>query len=202
MFEIKNFFLLNNISPSAKTEIINSFDSSKTYKKGETIYSESSFKKAIGLILSGSATAYGENVLKKSFREGDTFGAAALFGNEKPYISRIIAKTDCEILFVDEKQLRELFIKYPEISVNYISFLSERVRLLNRKISLFTCKGAAAKLFQYLLDSADENGIIKITNMTSLAKQTSLGRTSLYRALEELTENGYVSRDGNLIYIK
>lgn len=202
MFAIENWFLLNNLSKEAKTEIINSFSQSKHYKKGETIYSDKAFSKAIGVVLNGSAAAHGENVLKKNFYEGDTFGAAALFGNESPYISRITAKTDCEILFVDEKELRFLFEQHPEASINYISFLSERVRLLNRKISLFTCKGATMKLYKYLTDNADENNTVKIVNMTSLARLTSIGRTSLYRAMEELTESGVIERNGSTIKIK
>lgn len=202
MYAIENWFLLNNLSKDAKTEIIGCLKKPKAYKKGETIYSEKSFLKAIGLIVSGRATAFGENVLKKTFHEGDTFGAAALFGNEEQYISRIVAKTDCEILFADEKELRTLFNKYPEMSINYISFLSERVRLLNKKISLFTCKGAPVKLYRYLSDNADENNTVKIVNMTSLAKSTSIGRTSLYRAMDELTENGIIERNGSTITIK
>ena len=202
MFELKNWFLLNNLPESDKTEIIKSFAEPSAYKKGEVIYSGGSFRKAIGVFLCGRASAYGENVLKKTFFEGDTFGAAALFGGNGEYISEITAKTDCLIQFVDEKELRVLLKKYPEISINYISFLSERVRLLNKKISLFTCKGAVMKLYRFLIDNADEYNTVKIANMSSLAKLTSIGRTSLYRAVDELTENGIIERNGSTIIIK
>lgn len=202
MFELKNWFLLNNLSESDKTEIIKSFGEPAVYKKGETIYSGASFENALGVLLGGRASAVSDNVLKKNFFEGDTFGAAALFGNAKPYISEIIAKSDCVIQFVDEKKLRSLIEKYPVISVNYISFLSEKVRFLNEKISLFTCRGASMKLYRYLVDSADENNTIKIANMTSLARITSIGRTSLYRAMDELADSGMIERNGSTITIK
>ncbi len=202
VFKLENWFLLNNLSESDKTEIIDSFAEPKSYKKGEVIYSGRSFDRALGVLLNGFAAAHSDNVLKKSFIAGDTFGAAALFGNKKPYISEIVAKSDCTIQFVDEKTLRELLKKYPEISVNYISFLSDRVRLLNEKISLFTCKGASMKLYRFLIDNADENNVIKIANMTSLARLTSIGRTTLYRALDELTQGGMIERNGSTIIIK
>ena len=202
MYDVKNWFLLNNLSESDKTEVINLFGEPKKYKKGQLIYSPESFSKAIGLILSGRAEASGDNVLKKSFSDGDTFGAAALFGDEEQYISSISAKTDCTVLFADEKTLVSLFGKYPSVSLNYIAFLSDRVRLLNRKIGLYTCKGAGSKLYEYLVLNADENNQVKITNMSSLARAASLGRTSLYRALSELEGKGMVSRDLNVITIK
>lgn len=201
MFDLKNWFLLYKIPEQDKTEIVSSFDEPKSYKKGETVYSENDYKKALGVILSGFVSAQGENVLKKTFMQGDTFGAAAIFGNDSVYISEITAKTDCIIQFVDENQLRELFEKYPLISVNYISFLSDKIRFLNQKISVFTCKSATMKIYRFLLDNADENNKVK-ANMTSLARLTSIGRTSLYRALDELTDAGYISRDGSIITIK
>ena len=202
MFNLESWFLLNNLSKADKTEIIKSFDEPKKYKKGEPIYTGDSFEKALGVILEGSASAKSENVLKKNFFEGETFGAAALFGNKKPYISEITAKTDCLVLFVGENELVKLFNRYPELSINYISFLSERVRLLNEKISLFTCKGASMKLYRYLCDNADKNNTVKIVNMTSLARLTSIGRTSLYRAMDCLIENGMLERSGSTIIIK
>ena len=202
MFDINNWFLLYNLPQSDKTDIIAAFDEPKTYKKGESIYSVEQFERALGVILSGFASAHGENVLKKTFMQGDTFGAAALFGKSDVYISEITAKTDCLIQFVDEKKLEALLRKYPEMSVNYISFLSDRIRFLNQKISLFTCKSAAMKMYRYLLENADENNTVKLSNMTSIARLTSLGRTSIYRALDELVEDGYISKNGSTITIK
>ncbi|MCR4563688.1 MAG: Crp/Fnr family transcriptional regulator [Clostridiales bacterium] len=202
MFDLSNWFLLYKIPQEDKTDIIASFPEARAYKKGETIYSGDEFERALGVILSGFASAHGENVLKKTFMQGDTFGAAALFGSGNEYISEITAKTDCLIQLVDENTLKKLFLKYPEISINYISFLSDKVRFLNRKISIFTCKSASMRLYRYFLDNADENNSVKVPNMTSLARLTSIGRTSLYRAMDELAENGYISRDGSSIIIK
>jgi len=202
MYDVKNWFLLNNLSESDKTEIVKLFSEPKKYKKGEMIFTPDSFTKAVGLILSGKAEASDENVLKKSFSEGDTFGAAALFGNEKQYISFIRAKTDCTVLFADEKTLVSLFKEYPSVSLNYIAFLSDRVRLLNKKISLYTCGGAQSRLYEYLTDNADENGQVEVKNMTMLARITSIGRTSLYRALEQLESDKMILRNGNTILIK
>jgi CRP-like cAMP-binding protein len=202
MYNIENLFLFNGLSPDEKSEIVPQLDNVTEYKKGETIYSGSSFKNAIGVFLTGEGEATGENVLKKTFSEGDTFGAAALFGAGETYISEVRAKTFCSVLFIDEDELRKLFLKYPVIAVNYITFLSGRVRYLNEKIKLFTCKGTAAKLYRYLSDNADEDGAVKIANMSSLARLTSIGRTSLYRAMDELIEGGFIERQNLTIRVR
>jgi CRP-like cAMP-binding protein len=125
-----------------------------------------------------------------------------MFGAGDRYISEIIAKTECTILFISQQQLENIFAKYPIVSVNYITFLTDRIRYLNQKIKLYTCKGASAKLYLYLCNNADDNNIVKISNMTSLAKLTSLGRTSLYRAVDELCSNGLIERNNKIIRVK
>ena len=202
MFDINDWFLLNNLSEEVKNEIVSGFSKAKKYKKGECIYSPDRFSRAIGVFLSGKAEAKSENVLKRSFSQGETFGVAAIFGDETPYISEITAKTDCTVQFVSEKELRDLIKTHPEIAGNYISFLSDRVRFLNRKISVYTCKSVSARLYRFLVDNADENNTVNIVSMSSLAKQTSIGRTSLYRAMDSLVDDGMIERNGSTVTIK
>ncbi|MGN1202266.1 MAG: Crp/Fnr family transcriptional regulator [Eubacterium sp.] len=199
MYNIENLFLFDGLSNIDKSDIVSSLTVSKSFAKGQTIYNADSFENALGIFLSGRAEAVSENVLKKNFIEGDTFGAASIFGAGEKYISEIITKTDCVVQFITEKELNEMFAKYPATSINYITFLSGRIRYLNQKIKLYTCKGAAAKLYLYLCSNADENNIVQITNMTSLARLTSIGRTSLYRAVEELCESGLIERKKSIL---
>ena len=44
-----------------------------------------------------------------------------------------VGKTDAKILFISEKKLKSIFLKYPQASINYIEFLSDKVRFLNKK---------------------------------------------------------------------
>lgn len=201
MYNIENLFLFDGLSGNEKGEIISALSHCRAFAKGQTIYNADSFDNALGIFLSGTAEAVSDNVIKKNFSEGDIFGAASMFGAGEKYISEIITKTDCTVQFITEKELKAMFESYPVISVNYITFLSGRIRYLNQKIKLYTCKGAAAKLYMYLCSNADENSIVKITNMSSLARLTSIGRTSLYRAMEELSENGLIERNNLIIKV-
>ena len=199
---IENLFLFKGLDKAETAMIISALPSPEKFGKGEEIYNYSKFNKAIGIILSGKAEAIDGSLLKRSFVKGDVFGAAALFGNEDSYISRIIAKSELQIQFIDEDILKEIFKKYPDTAINYIEFLSQRVRFLNRRINLFSQKSAAAKLYQFLSENADENNTYIADNMSKLAALTSIGRTSLYRAVDELTEAKMIEKCGMSIIVK
>ena len=202
MYSIEELFLFNGLEKAQINEIISLLDAPISFDKGTEIYNGSSFTKAIGIILSGKAEAFDEVLLKKSFVQGDIFGVAALYSDEQEYISRIVAASQCKIQFICEDMLNNIFKTYPITASNYIAFLSGRIRFLNKKIKLFTCKGVSAKLYQFLSENADESNAVEISNMSRLAKMTSIGRTSLYRAVEELTESGMIEKFGSKFIIK
>ncbi len=202
MYSIENLFLFKGLEKAQINEIISLLDAPVYFDKGTEIYNGSSFSRAMGIILSGKAEAFDEVLLKKSFVQGDVFGVAALYCDDEEYISRIVAVTECEIQFIFEDTLNDIFKTYPITASNYIAFLSGRIRFLNKKIKLFTCKGVSSKLYQFLSENADESNAVEISNMSRLAKMTSIGRTSLYRAVEELTDAGMIEKFGSRFIIK
>lgn len=179
---INNLFLFNGVPGAVKLIDTKSI---KSYKKGDTVYNYKEYQKAIGIVISGKLTAVpinSDNAMLKTFNKGDVFGAAAVFGESENYISRIYANTNCEILFISEETLKKLFTKYPAVAENYIKFLSEKIRFLNKKISLFTADGVEAKVYAYL----NEIDNCQTINYSSMARTLGIGRTSLYRALQNL----------------
>lgn len=207
MSDYKNFFLFEGLSDAERTQAIKSLEEPKVFAKGDIIYSEKNFFRAIGYFISGTATAVTNNksnIVMKKFGAGMSFGAAAVFGEGSSYISTIIAQEDCVIQFVSEEKLRELFTQFPVTAVNYISFLSEKVRFLNKKLSIISCTTAEDTVLKYLLESADDNGFVLMPkNMSLLAKSIGVGRSSLYRSLESLEKNGNIERqESNIRVIK
>ena len=135
---LNTLFLFENLKESEVKDIISLLPKPKLFEKGETIYSANQFKKALGFIIKGKASATTDNsdlLFMKTFSKGSIFGAAAIFGNEDTYVSRIIADSKTEVLFIDEDTLKLIFQKYPQTSINYINFLSDKIRFLNKKMS-------------------------------------------------------------------
>lgn len=201
----ESLFLLDSLENSEKQEIISSFPKPVKFKKGELICSSKDFSYALGFIVSGSAFAVTNNpnkVVMKRFSPGMCFGAAALFGGGGRYVTTVAAEKDSEIVFLTEERLTELFKAYSKTAVNYITFLSDKIRFLNEKISVITCQSAEDTVYQYLLSAKSNDGYAVLPkSMTMLAKMLGLGRASLYRSLDRLEQAGYIKRENNEIKV-
>ncbi len=202
MYNIEELFLFNGLTCNQRKEIIGYFNDVYSFEKGNVIFDNTHFNSALGVFLSGKGYAGNGNTVKASFNEGDVFGAAALFGAGEEYVSRIVAKTSCKVLFIKEDTLRKIISEYPVCAVNYITFLSDKIRYLNEKIAQYTGDSASSRLYRLLCEKADENGIIDNVNMSLLASLSGMGRTSIYRAVSELEEKDIIKREDKKIYIR
>lgn len=202
---VKDLFLLDGFSEEEQNEIIGTFNNPINFKKGDVIYSTDVFSNSLGYIISGKAFAVnnnGQGVFMKTFEKGSCFGAAAVFGGVEKYVSTIIAKTDTEVLFISEDNLKEIFKRKPETAINYISFLSDKVRFLNKKLSVLSCHSAEETVYNYLSSVADSDGYAIIPkNMTLFSKTLGIGRATLYRSFTSLEESGKILRENNRIKV-
>ncbi len=176
---------------------------------GETIYDQTRYRKSLGVVLSGKTevqTGHADHtVILNQLTPPILFGAAGLFQEGEEYITRIVALEKTRILFIPQDLLTEVMRRDFKLVENYLVFLSQRIRFLNRKISSFTQPQAENKLARYLLDISAEQNSIFITLPVSLqdvAKILNLGRASLYRALDTLEESGYIQRRNKRITIQ
>ena len=205
MLKKEELFLLEGLQQKEKEDIIKSFDPPIKFKKGEIIYTADKFSNSLGFISSGTAFAVtnsGQELFMNSFGKGACFGAAALFGGGENYVSTIIAKTDTEVLFISENTLNSIFISFPKTSINYISFLSDKVRFLNKKLSMLSCSNTDETVLSYLYSVRDSEGYALIPkNMTLFSKMLGIGRASLYRSLDKLEESGKILRENNRIKV-
>ena len=176
------------------------------FERGQTIYSRTLFRRSLGVLLAGKAevrkSSSGDGVLLTRLTAPGLFGAASLFVDGGEYVSEITALQPCSILFLPQDLLTQCMRRDFVLVENYLSFLSGRVRFLNGKIDGFTQASAESRLAWYLLDISEGNEAACVpVSLKSLANVLNLGRASLYRALEALTEAGLIERDGKRIRI-
>lgn len=200
MYDIKKSFLFHGLTDKECEILTSLLDEPVCFNKGDIIYSEEDYPNALGILLNGSAAAYSGRVIKRKFNTGDTFGAAAVFGSDKQYISKITAEKNCTIQFINEDTLAKWFAISNRVGINYISFLSDKIRFLNKKISQFSGSSAEAKLLSFFKANA-KDGVVAVQSISFLAKTTGMGRTSVYRALEALENMGSIKRDKNIIKV-
>lgn len=208
-----NALLLSPIfSGFSENELKNILDLSeislKMLEKGETVFTEKNFSRSLGIILKGSAKvekrAGEKNVLINTLETGSAFGMATLFYEKENFPTHITAEKPTAIAFFSKQTLLSLFEKEPKICENYICLLSKKIHFLNKKIANLS-GNSSYKLYSYLLDEYEKNGKNgKVTlkyNMSELASLLGVGRTSLYRELEALTDEGLIKKDGKVFTI-
>ena len=157
----------------------------------------------LAIITNGSATVkrqndIGDSITIRTISSGELFGAASVFGSWKDGMSSVIANAVCEVLYISEDKFCEIIKQYPQISINYIEYLSGRIRFLNRKLDAFTAKSTEERLYEYLLSQSDNDGNINLNfGMAELARRLQVGRTSIYRDIETLQSKELISRNGH-----
>lgn len=168
------------------------------YVSGDAIYSPGEDCRRLGILLEGRAIARKEetDAVLNVFSPPDVFGAAALFGAREEYGSRILAKGRCRVAFFLEEAVEELLRAHPDAAMAYIRYLSDKIRFLNRKVTVFTSPTAESRLAAYLLERETEGTVRSVLPLTKLSSLLSVSRASLYRVAGELEEAGILRREG------
>ena len=190
-------FLFNNLSDGQKEKILNRFGKCVSLAKGKELYR----CKYLGIILSGTAQIFrkgetGETVVMRKIGAGEAFGAASVFGAWKEGSSSIVSQSECSVIYIGENELKSIVSEYPAAALNYIEYLSDKIRFLNRRIDMFSAGSTVGKVYEYIVTTADPDGFMKADfGMAELARRLKIGRTSLYRAIDSLENSGLVSRE-------
>ena len=177
----------------------------RAYRSGDMIYSPDEDEKKLIFFISGEASVYSadesRSVLLRTVTAGKTVGVANLFSSEK-FVSRIIADKKCETVEITAPDYAKLLENDGSILHNYISFLSDKICYLNKKIVCLTAGSAERRLALFLNSHSSEIGKDTFPlpmPMNSLAEMLNLGRASLYRAADKLEADGFLVRDGKNI---
>jgi cAMP-binding proteins - catabolite gene activator and regulatory subunit of cAMP-dependent protein kinases len=202
-------FLFNGIEKGvAEAAFQNGECSCMEYEAGEKIYTRSNYKKSLGIVFSGVVKAMkpeNENLIMNTFYSGGIFGVACLFNNSRRYVSEIIAVKKSRVLFLSQQLLHELFENHTRIAENYISYLSDRICFLNSRIDNFTGGTAVCRLATFLLSLSAQNEYSLVLELpctlTQLANTLNIGRASLYRAFDDLSDTGVITREGRKVTI-
>ena len=203
LFSLDSVFLFHGLSEEQLQEADRYLSPPVLYKKGDLIYDTHNFQKALGIVISGNITVCppqgnGQPLILNRLHVGDVFGAAALFdATASDYVTELTAATAVSVRYISQEKMIELLTAFPRITQNYIVFLTGRIRFLNRKFAALTGGNAMRRLYEYCLSHQSDDGIIRFpASMTELAHVLNMGRSSLYRALDTLIDEGIVSKSG------
>ncbi len=205
---VKGCCLFTGLSDGQLDEILSSPQITvSSYKKHEPIFTPLSYMRSLAIITKGETDVYKQTdkgpLFLSILSSGGVFGMAALFYEKNCFITICSASTDCSVCFIPKEYLERIFIRHPNVAKNYIVVLSQKIHYLNAKITNLSSPSPAARLLSYLqaLDGGSDGKVNLPVSMSELSKVLSLGRTSLYNAFDELSENGVIKREGKIIHI-
>lgn len=165
------------------------------------------YREKLGIVLSGKLLVEnGSGTPLNHLTPGALFGVSTIFTDQKTHVTDIYAEEDSTLLLLCEAELKELFTEEFAVNRNYLSFLTGRIRFLNWKIDLFTANTSEQKLLCWIrhqcrlekspgnANSHQEELAVHVDSMSHLAQVLSMGRASLYRAVDTLTERGVIQK--------
>ncbi len=154
----------------------------------------------LGLVISGSVAVVTGGVVVNLIAAGGLFRAATVFGAGRP--TEVQARQTSRLLLLSPGLLLELFEAYPGFLTAYLRFLADRIEFLSERIKTLTAGSAEERLYLYLKDWAQSAGggeLRLAMKGEELAKSLNMGRASLYRAFEQLEEQGRIRRQGRSV---
>jgi len=203
-FAFKKVFLWSGLQDTQIEEISKSLPQPKVCEKG----SDLSCSGMLGVVLGGTAKIMkslgnGTDLVMRTLSQPEVFGVANMFSAAKTEtLSKIIAENDCIVLYINEELIYKIMQEYPIVSINYIKFLTGRIRFLNYRINSFTAGSSERKLLEYLVQNSLGSGEVVLNHsMSELAKRLNIGRSSLYRSLEMLEKSGAIVRQKKRFFI-
>lgn len=175
----------------------------RAYERGQFIHRPGDPSDQLFIVHRGKVKVYrlsdaGKEQLVRILEPGDFAGELALFSstNHDSYAETMQPSHVCTIRQAD---LRELLLKYPDISLHVLGELSRRLDTSEKQTAAIATKSINARLAQYLADQAEHEGTCTFSLPMSRKNLASfLGTTpeTVSRRLGEFEEAGWILQQG------
>ena len=207
--ELRNNDLFKGLDIEEIEDILKNISFTKIkYRKGEIIAHEGEVCTSLGIILEGTIEMQriycnGKYIVIKKLSKGEVFGEALVFSERGFYPVTALAVNDCLIMYIKKEEVLSLCFQNKKILENFISLLSNKILMLNKKIKNISFKSIKEKVSNYIL----EESIIQNTDTISLneskediSAKLGMPRPSFSRELMRLKTLGII--DFNRRFIK
>lgn len=175
----------------------------RAYERGQFIHRHGDPSDQLFIVHRGKIKVYrlsdaGKEQLMRILEPGDFAGELALFSatDHDSYAEAMQPSVVCTIRQAD---LRELLLKYPDISLHVLAELSRRLGTSEKQAAAIATTSINARLAQYLASRAEHEGSATFTLPMSRKNLASfLGTTpeTVSRRLGEFEESGWIIQKG------
>lgn len=166
-----------------------------SYTKDTIAYDGFKKSKSIMFLLSGSARVEqhhedGTVTFMKHLIPGDVFGVLSIFSTADFYPTHVSFDKDSRVLCLTEESVLKMLYKDSKLLMNYLTFFNGQVQYLLNRIELFAIQKPEEKVLQFFDKlMMDHQGILDMTKV-ELSEYLGLSRSTLYRTLDKLYDDG------------
>ncbi len=204
---LKEIFLFTDISALEIEKILKKYPARvEEYKRGDLVLSEEQNLNTVGFVLSGECEVKrrkqnGKDVILNTIKPQSSFGILSVFSQGESFPTTVFARKNTAVLLFDGESIVSMCRSSPEISLNVIKFLSRRILFLNEKIAEFSAGSSEEKLSSFLINEYEKYGDGFALNCKRCSETLGIGRASVYRAIDSLTEAGVIKFVDKKIFI-
>jgi len=185
----------------------------RTFKKGETLFSEGEEATGFYLLVSGSIKLCrmshdGREKVLHFVQPRETFAEAAFFGDGR-YPAEARAIESGEVIYLPKEGFLELMTRNPNFTLNLVVSLSLQLRRFARQIEELSFADVTSRLASFLVRRASEkstsyDGITYVDlgiKKGELASRLGTASETISRTLRKLMNEGIIEVQGNRVLI-
>jgi CRP/FNR family cyclic AMP-dependent transcriptional regulator len=184
------------------------------HAEGDRIFSKGDPGDSMMAVLKGRVSVStpsddGRQVVLTVMHDGDLFGEIAMLDG-KERTADVTAMTDCEVLVVPRRSLLSLLERRPDICIDLMLVLCERLRRTNEQVEDLAFLDLEARIAKVLVRLAEENGItdeptqpvgVKISQR-ALGELVGGSRESVNKHLHDWKRSGIITIEKGAIMIR
>lgn len=177
----------------------------KKAQKGEIIYFSSTDLPRIFLLKKGNIKIVavdedGNETIKDIIQKGDLFGELTLEADSQSNEYAKVLSDDVAICSFLMSDFEDLLLRNPSLALSYTKFVGLKMKRIKNSYSNLISKDAKARLFQFLKDWADKEGVrtentVVIDNyltQNDIAQIICTSRQTATHLLNEMETNGTI----------
>lgn len=171
-----------------------------SYEKDEIVAVEDSDCSSIGIILEGNIEIHkpfisGKIVTINNFNAGNIFGEALVFTQRHTYPATIVSSSNSKVMYIKRKDIVKMMSLDSKIIDNFMGVLSNRILMLNNRITNLSYDTLRKKIINILLTEYNRQSSFNLTlpySRKKMAQLLNIPRPSLSRELVNMKKEGLI----------
>ena len=165
----------------------------RKYKEGDYVARQGEVCDKIAVMTKGTVYSvmindYGKELILANIESPSLLGYTYIFATNNKFNVNIIAKTDCDLYFVEKEKLLSCMHDHPVFMQSYMRGMSDTSLKVFKRIFDLNLHKLKQRLLSYMEQHEE------LPKQSELAKQLGVTRPSLSRALAELKRDGLIKK--------